>query len=93
MVQASGVNGDITRTLKTRTIYLAILLIFSIGAISGFAYSGVRFSCQQLAAEQRRTVALFSTLAETSKRDGAEESSIALEAFANQAAKIDHPRC
>jgi hypothetical protein len=86
-------NGNgLTATLRHRTIYLAILVIFTLGALFGGLFVLGRQACQRLAAEQRRTVALFAVLADTSRADGAQQSSAALEAFANSARSAP-PNC
>jgi hypothetical protein len=85
-------NGPLTATLRQRTIYLAVLVIFFVGAVLGGFIVWTRNTCQQLRAEQQRTVALFAVLAKTSANDGAVQSSAALQAYANQA-KSSLPNC
>jgi hypothetical protein len=86
-------GNSLTRTLRNRTIYLAILIIFGAGAIVGSFVAAARHACAELAADQRRIEALFAILAETQEHDGAKQSSAALRTFANQAAEASHPQC
>jgi uncharacterized membrane protein len=86
-------NGGLTATLRQRTIYLAILIIFAVGALAGSFLTYVRTVCDQLALEQKRTVAFFAILSETAEKDGAVASSAALRAYAEQAAEAQRPNC
>jgi uncharacterized membrane protein YoaK (UPF0700 family) len=88
----TGGDNNLTRTLRHRTIYLAILLVFTVGAAAGALVVLARQSCSQLRAEQQRTIALFSVLAVTAEHDGAEQSAAALRTYAAQA-KGTLPRC
>jgi hypothetical protein len=74
-------------------LWLAVLVVFTVGAAAGWLVVTARHACELLADDQRRTVALFTVLAETAERDGAKVSSAALRAYAQQAAAADRPRC
>lgn len=82
----NGVNG-LMNWARSKVFYVAVLIIFSIGALAGWFVATQRHACEQLADRQARTEAILGLLARTTQQDGARNTTLVLQIFAEQAAK------